>query len=276
MAGGASNLALRLATAAVAVPVILYSVFIAPPVVFFAIAFVAGLVGVHELLSMTHPTDAVARFIGLVLSAGVSVALYLRYDDPRTILTILGLVPLLGPLVTLVRLGSIETAALRACALGFAPLYVMVPLTLLAALRPLMGGMPGSGAVLLALGLGWMGDTWAYFAGRAFGRHKLYEAVSPKKTVEGSIGGLFGSVMWAVVASVWFLRGSLPLAHALLLALVAAVLGQAGDLAESLFKRSTGVKDSGALVPGHGGVLDRVDAVLATAPVVFLYALWVR
>ena len=100
--------------------------------------------------------------------------------------------------------------------------------------------------------------------------------MSPKKTVEGAIGGLLGSVMWAVVASLWFMRGYLPLAHAVALALVAGVLGQAGDLAESLFKRSTGVKDSGQLVPGHGGVLDRVDAVLATSPVVFLYALWVR
>ncbi len=275
MAGGASNLVLRFATAAVAVPVILYSVYIAPPVVFFLIAFTAGLVGVHELLSMTHPTDGVARAVGVAVAGAASVVMYLHFDDARVLITVLAVVPLTGPLVTLVRLGSIETAALRACALGFGPLYVMVPLTLLAALRPLMGQV-GSGAILLALGLGWMADTWAYFAGRAFGRRKLYEAVSPKKTVEGAIGGLLGSVMWAVVASLWLMRGTLPMAHAVGLALVAGVLGQAGDLAESLFKRSTGVKDSGALVPGHGGVLDRVDAVLATSPVVFLYAVWVR
>jgi phosphatidate cytidylyltransferase len=275
MASGASNLALRFGTAGVAVPIILYSVFIAPPVIFYVLVLMAGLVGVHELLLMTHPTDGVSRVVGVAIAAAASVAVYLHYDDPRVILTVLALVPLTGPLVTLVRLGSVETAALRACALGFAPLYVMIPLTLLAALRPLMGPV-GSGAVLLALGLGWMADTWAYFAGRAFGRRKLYEAVSPKKTIEGAIGGLLGSVMWAVVASLTFMRGSLPLAHAVPLALVAGILGQAGDLAESLFKRSTGVKDSGALVPGHGGVLDRVDAVLATSPVVFLYALWVR
>jgi phosphatidate cytidylyltransferase len=233
------------------------------------------MVGVHELLSMTHPTDRVSQVIGVVVSAAVSAAVYFRYDDPRTLVTVLAAVPLMGPLVTLLRLGAMETAALRACALGFAPLFVVVPLSLLAALRPMMGP-PGSGAVLLALGLGWMADTWAYFAGRAFGRHKLYAAVSPKKTVEGALGGLAGSVFWAVVASLWFMRGSLPLAHAVPLALVAGALGQLGDLGESLFKRSMGVKDSGALVPGHGGVLDRVDAVLATSAVVFLYALWVR
>jgi len=274
-AGGASNLALRLATAAVAVPIILYAVFIAPPWVFYLLALAASLVGVHELLAMTHPGDRASQAIGVVVTAAASAAVYFRYDDPRTLVTVLAIVPVAGPLVTLVRLGPIETAALRASALGFAPLFVGPPLALLAALRPLMGP-PGSGAVLLALGLGWLADTFAYFAGRAFGRHKLYEAVSPKKTVEGAVGGLAGSVLWAVIASLWFMRGSLPMAHAVPLALVAGVLGQLGDLAESLFKRSMGVKDSGALVPGHGGVLDRVDAVLATSAVVFLYALWVR
>ena len=89
MASGASNLALRFATAAVAVPVILYSVFIAPPVVFYVIAFIAGLVGVHELLSMTHPGDALSRAAGLVVAAAASIAVYFHFDDPRVLLTVL-------------------------------------------------------------------------------------------------------------------------------------------------------------------------------------------
>jgi phosphatidate cytidylyltransferase len=198
---------------------------------------------------------------------------YVGHKDPRTILTVLVVVPLVGPLVTLVRLGALETAAMRACALAFGPLF-MLPLTLLTVLRKTLGA-PGSGLVLLALGLAWLADTGAYFAGRFFGRHKLYELVSPKKTIEGALGGLLGSLVWAVVASVSFLRGVLPLAHAVPLAIAAGVLGQAGDLGESLLKRSTGVKDSGAIVPGHGGVLDRVDALIVTAALVFLYAVWV-
>jgi phosphatidate cytidylyltransferase len=151
-----------------------------------------------------------------------------------------------------------------------------VPLTLLALLRK-QPGLPRAAApgfVLLAIGLAWLADTSAYFAGRALGRHKLYEAVSPKKTVEGAVGGLAGSVAWAVLASRSFARDALPLGHAIPLALAAGALGQAGDLAESLLKRSTGVKDSGAIVPGHGGILDRVDAVIVTTTVVYLYALW--
>ncbi len=222
---------------------------------------------------MTHPGEALAQAVGVVVSAAASLAVYLFPQDPRAGVTVLVAVPAIGPLYTLARLGALETAALRASAMSFAPLFVAVPLTLLAVMKKTLGDA-GPGFVILSLGLAWLADTFAYFAGRLFGRRRLYEAVSPKKTVEGAIGGLFGSVVWAVVCSVSFLRGSLPLAHAVPLALLAGVLGQAGDLAESLFKRSTGVKDSGAIVPGHGGVLDRVDAVIMTALVVFLYSLW--
>jgi phosphatidate cytidylyltransferase len=270
MASTASNLALRLATAAVAVPVILAFVFIVPPTPFYLFVLPISLVGAREFFLMTHPGDRVGQTAGIVISAGASVAVYLRGSDARTLLTVLLVVPLLGPLVTLVRLGALETAAMRALALGFGPLFIL-PLTLLALLRKTMGPT-GSGLVLLALGLAWLADTAAYFAGRYFGRRKLYEAVSPKKTVEGALGGLAGSLVWGIVASLTFLKGALPLANGIALALVAGVLGQAGDLGESLLKRSTGVKDSGAIVPGHGGVLDRVDALIVTSALVFLYA----
>ncbi len=107
----------------------------------------------------------------------------------------------------------------------------------------------GPGLALLALGLAWFTDTGAYFAGRFFGRHKLYATVSPKKTVEGAIGGLLASVVWALLGAFGFLRGSLPVAHAVPLALAAGVLGQAGDLGESLLKRSTGSRTRGPSSP---------------------------
>jgi phosphatidate cytidylyltransferase len=121
----------------------------------------------------------------------------------------------------------------------------------------------------------WWGDTGGYFAGRFLGKHKLYAAVSPNKTVEGAVGGLVGSVAGALAASLGFLR-AVPLSHSIPLAILAGVLGQAGDLGESLIKRSTGVKDSGAIVPGHGGILDRVDALLMASITVYMYALWFR
>lgn len=269
----ASNLALRLVTAGIWVPVILGLLFLAPPWAFFLLVLGAALVGAHELFAMTHPKDRMSQGLGVLISLAASLTVYLWPDDPRSLLAVLVVVPVSGPILTLARLRPIETAGLRACAMGFGPLFVVVPLTLLAVLREKLG-LVGSGAVLLALGLGWFTDTGAYFAGRFLGRHKLYEAVSPNKTVEGALGGLAAAVLWAVLASQTYLRGTLPLAHTVPLGLVAGALGQAGDLGESLLKRSMGVKDSGALVPGHGGVLDRVDALIVTAVVVYLYVQW--
>jgi phosphatidate cytidylyltransferase len=269
-----SNLAMRLATAAVCVPVILGLLYPAPPWAFYLLVVAVALVGMREFFGMTHPGDKTSQGVGVAISAAASVAIYMWGEDPRVVATVLVTVPLLGPLFTLARLGAIETAALRACALGFGPLYIVVPLTLLALMRRTLGDV-GSNVVLLCLGLSWFADTCAYFAGRFLGRHKLYPSVSPKKTVEGAVGGLLGSVAFALLGSFFFLRGHLPVVHAIPLALVGGALGQAGDLAESLLKRSIGIKDSGDIVPGHGGILDRVDALLVTAVVVFLYTQWI-
>jgi phosphatidate cytidylyltransferase len=272
----ASNLALRFATAAVGVPVILSLVYVAPPWGLYLLVLAASIVGAWEFFSMTHPGDRTSQAVGVLLSCVASAAVYFGSGDARVMVTLLVAVPALGPLVTLARLGSIETAALRACAMGFGPLFIAASLALLAVMRKTMGVAAGGGFVILAVGLAWLSDTGAYFAGRFLGRHKLYEAVSPKKTVEGALGGLAAGVAWALLGSFWYLRDELPVAHAIPLAVVAGALGQAGDLGESLLKRSTGVKDSGAIVPGHGGVLDRVDAVIVTSIAVFLYTAWRR
>jgi phosphatidate cytidylyltransferase len=275
VAASKSNLALRLLSAAIAVPAILLLLYLGPPWGFYLLVLLATLIGCFELFAMTHAGDRVAQASGVVISAATSVVIYaFGVRDVRVLLTVLVVVPALGPLVTLVRLGDLSTAALRAFALGIGPLFVAAPLTLLALMRRDFGS-EGPGLVVLSLMLSWWGDTGGYFAGRYLGKRKLYEAVSPKKTVEGAIGGLFGSVLGAVTASLWYLP-RLPLAHSIPLAIVAGVLGQAGDLGESLIKRSVGVKDSGAIVPGHGGILDRVDALLLTTVTVYLYAVWCR
>lgn len=149
---------------------------------------------------------------------------------------------------------------------------VSVPLVLLAVVRR-DDLRDGPTFVVMALAFAWAADTGGYFGGRFFGRHKLYEAVSPKKTVEGAIGGLAAAALSAVIIQV-LLKPLMPLWHTVVLSLVAGALGQAGDLGESLIKRSVGVKDSGAIVPGHGGILDRVDALLLTSSCVYLYTLW--
>lgn len=266
-----TNLAVRVATAAVGAPLIILLLYKGAPWGFYLLVLPATLIGAWELFNMTHPEDRPSQVMGVVLTALSSLGVWFSAGDTRILTTIVVAIPLLGPLLTLVRLGDMKTAALRACAMGFGPLFVGVPLTMLAMLRRDL--LDGPGYVLVTIMFAWFGDTGGYFAGRFLGKHKLYEAVSPKKTVEGSIGGLAGSVVGALIAHFWFLP-SLSLAHGIPLALVAGALGQAGDLGESVLKRSTGVKDSGAIVPGHGGILDRVDALLVTSAVVFLYSIW--
>jgi phosphatidate cytidylyltransferase len=267
-----ANLAVRIATAAVGAPLIIALLYKGAPWGFYLLVLPATLIGAWELFNMTHPGDRLSQVMGVGMSAAASLATYVADGDTRVLVTMIVAVPLAGPLLTLVRLGDMKTAALRASAMGFGPLYIGVPLTLLAVMRRDLGG-DGPAYVVLTIMFAWFGDTGGYFAGRFLGKHKLYEAVSPKKTVEGSIGGLAGSVFGAVLAHFWFLP-SLSLPHGIILALVAGALGQAGDLGESALKRSTGVKDSGAIVPGHGGILDRVDALLVTSAVTFLYSIW--
>ena len=119
------------------------------------------------------------------------------------------------------------------------------------------------------LGIVFAGDTFAYFAGRAFGRRKLLEAVSPKKTLAGAAGGLLGSMVAGAVLGFAFFRDQ-PILLMIAAALTTGVFAQAGDLFESLLKRVAEVKDSGSIMPGHGGVLDRLDGVYFAAPVYFL------
>ena len=124
--------------------------------------------------------------------------------------------------------------------------------------------------VWLLFAITWLGDGGAYFCGRAFGKHKLAPVVSPNKTWEGVCGGMALAVVGALGIRAWLLA-EVPWIHAVVLGVLLTGTGVLGDLAESLVKRASGVKDSGRIMPGHGGFLDRVDSLLFSAPVLFLY-----
>lgn len=171
----------------------------------------------------------------------------------------------------LFRRSATPLANLGATLLGV--LYVAVPLSLLLYVPVLAGdGVWRPETVLCYIFIIWANDVFAYLVGMAFGRHRLCERLSPKKSWEGFFGGLAGAVVMGLVGA-RVLDGSY--AAWVGLALVAAVTGVLGDLTESMFKRSAGVKDSGRLIPGHGGVLDRFDAMLVAAPFVLVYMLFV-
>lgn len=152
-------------------------------------------------------------------------------------------------------------------------LYVGGTLSCLVPLRfapqPSDGAGPGRQAVLLLFLVVSVGDILAFFSGHLVGRTPLFPRVSPKKTVEGAIGGFAGSLVAAWIFAHWFWR-SADLRTVLLLAALAAIAGQIGDLVESAFKRGAAMKDSGALLPGHGGLLDRIDSLMFGAPALWL------
>ncbi len=118
----------------------------------------------------------------------------------------------------------------------------------------------------------WSGDTGAYYSGKAFGKHRLAPLISPKKTIEGAVGGTVASLLTSCLAKLTFLP-LLGYKDCVLLGLLLAVVAQLGDLCESMLKRGANVKDSGTILPGHGGILDRVDGVLFAAPVLYYYSL---
>jgi phosphatidate cytidylyltransferase len=136
-------------------------------------------------------------------------------------------------------------------------------------------GFPYGGPrfLLFALVITWAGDTVAYFVGRAVGKHPLAPQISPKKSWEGSVGSMVGSLVVAWAFSYWI---RIPIGHLVAMAVIGNVAGQMGDLLESAYKRSAGVKDSGGLLPGHGGVLDRIDALILCIPVIWYYLVLVN
>ncbi len=199
-------------------------------------------------------------------AAGVAIILSFHYQTVRAGFAIL-IVHLIGAaFFSIFRFRLSQDAPSVVLKQVFGLLYI--PL-LLSFMVPLYDGGNGTHWIFWLLLVVSAGDTGAFYVGTYFGKHKLCPAVSPKKTIEGSLGGFAANVCIGALYQSFFMP-SLSLPMGILLALVIGAVGQAGDLFESEFKRAAGVKDSGGLLPGHGGFLDRIDALLFAAPTAFL------
>jgi phosphatidate cytidylyltransferase len=261
----------------VAVPLLLGLLFLGPPLAWACLLFAATLVASFELFAMTMAPknggpisgDRFLQVHGIASSLAVAGTIYFAGSNAHALFTLVLLVTLLGFLSPLFRVRDIADSGLQLMSLAAGPWYVGGLLTTASLLRRDFG----PGWVLLVLSVAWLADTGGYFAGRRFGKAKLYPRVSPNKTWAGLYGAVIGSTTAGVVAALTYLP-ELRLVHGMLLGLLGGVIGQLGDLVESLLKRSVGVKDSGSIIPGHGGILDRIDAVLFVSPVTYLYALW--
>jgi phosphatidate cytidylyltransferase len=266
-----SGTVLRIVSAFIALPFVLYLIWVGGWACA-ALIIVASAICLFEFMTMVNPGDRPLQIVLTVMGLGIGILVLTGHLADRTALVLVATAPLVVFSIFLFRVGDIHSVAYRG-GLAFAGLYWAGGLFACGCLRLL----PDGGAwVLLACILAWCSDTGAYFAGRWFGRHKLYEAVSPKKTWEGAIGGVMTATACAFVQHYGYGAPKIdPIALAVI-APVGAAIGQIGDLAESLLKRSVGVKDSGKIMPGHGGLFDRVDALIFVGAFLLGYALLAR
>jgi phosphatidate cytidylyltransferase len=234
---------IRVLTALVLLPVVVGTVWFLPPVATLVLALVTAGLAFWEYASLAAALDA---HVPKVVAGGAVLAACATVGSGSADLEVVAMTAVIAIGALAVSAGQPGPAILRDAAAALLPVfYIGVPLGALAAVR-VIGGRE---AVLLLMLTIVVSDSAQYYAGRAFGRRPLSPTISPKKTVEGAVGGLVCGT-------------------------AAMTIGIVGDLFESLLKRSAGVKDSSAMIPGHGGVLDRIDSWLFAAPMYYVFVRW--
>ncbi len=267
--GRGTNLIRRVAVGVVAIPAILFIGWVGGWLFFILVAAIVVL-GLLEFYRMTEAKGE-RPLTGLGAAGGVILCLGAMAGALTGALALLVVVVLTGTLFFRSRGETLSAAAVTLMGL----VWVGWMGSHLVLLRELPGvhGIPdslGARFVWLALALTWAGDTMAYAVGSLLGRHPLFPRVSPKKSVEGALGAVAGCLVMGEVARVWF-APFLSHTDVMILGLCVALISQLGDFAESMIKRDVGVKDASSAIPGHGGVLDRFDSMLFSAPFVFYY-----
>lgn len=270
------NLSQRVAVGVIFIPVILGASWYGRHAFLFLLEVIIG-VGLIEFYTLTKQKNIHAhRELGILGGLALALLIYAEHSDKLWLLFSGLLVVML--LTELFRKPEPNNSALlNVAATIFGVAYVAGLLSFLLLIRqmPVASSSDyahaGTWLVMIFVSI-WVCDTAAYFVGLGFGKHKLYERVSPKKTWEGAIGGLFFSVVAALACQATFVKG-LRMQDAAVIGLLAGTVGQMSDLVESLFKRDAGVKDSSVLIPGHGGMLDRFDSEMLVAPLVYFYLL---
>ncbi len=248
----------RIITAAIILPLAFAYVMLLPPVFFTALLCVGAAIGVHEFYTMygvKGPLKTAGTVLAVIIPAGAHLAGgVLDYLVASFIL------------LTALRLFTKKNPS---SALGdVAP--AIVGLLYVPALLGIQTGLRAMGPewIIFLYAVIWGADSAAYYIGTGFGRRKLYESMSPNKTVEGAVASVVGGALSALLLKV-LLSIPIPYGQAAVLGLITGSVTIVGDLVESMFKRDAGVKDSGTLIPGHGGILDKIDGVLFAGPVLY-------
>ncbi len=267
----------RWLTAIVAIPILIYLIGFGPRWVFYLFILLFSLAGLNEFYRITLPgLPVIIKTSALFLALLLFFIMYKGYMQVLMgIFSFLVIIPMLYFLFFDPVRGEKYLSETGKMTTGF--IYICLPLSMFIQIDKLY--LPNHGVrgiwIFFLLAVTFANDTGAFYCGKLFGRNKLYELVSPKKTWEGSIGGILFALITAIVFLKIFRFYPVDFSIILLIFLL-SVAGQVGDLAESMLKRNFNVKDSGNLLPGHGGVLDRIDSLLFATPVLYIYLMMVK
>jgi phosphatidate cytidylyltransferase len=254
----------RLLTAAIALPPLLWLIFYASPLLFSVVLLLGVALGLYEYFSLVQSQLSFSPFFGI--GWGLLIAIMLLFSSPLLVSVTIGAGLFLAFCLALPDvqpdrgIASVSHTLLGVVYIGF-----LVPHLALARQNP-----DGSGWVFFVFFVAMLGDTAGYVVGRLWGTHKLIPHISPGKTIEGSVGSVIGNLCGGICSWIWFFPQR-SLLEFVILALSVGVLAQGGDLCESALKRAFGAKDSGQLLPGHGGILDRLDSLLFPAAFIYYY-----
>lgn len=262
----------RVLTALVLLPGLIAIIGYAPPLCFLLLVSAATVLALDEFfLLATQSQLEILRLPGHGSSLLLLASFYGSPVNSWPVLFVLAASCLLFFALALRRGDRFERVLPGVAATVLGLVYISLTLGLLVALqRSSTAWGPGKNWIFFLLLVVWFGDTGAYYAGRALGRHALAPRISPKKTIEGAVGGVLGNVLAAFLGQQFFFP-EVPFIQLFLLSILLGAVSQIGDLSESLLKRGAGVKDSSNLLPGHGGMLDRIDGVLFASPLMFGY-----
>lgn len=256
----------RLVTAGILLPLLVLLLLKGSAFLFTLFVSFLAVAGLHEYGRMTLPGRPLTAVIAALSGAAVPYLFFIR--GWQSLILFLTLFLLASALFFLFRFNDIRRVTAETGVLAFGILYIPLLLGYLVLLRT---GDHGIKWLFLLMLIVMSGDSAAYYLGSRFGKRKLYPAVSPNKSIEGGIGGLLGSLAGTFIAKATFFP-EIGALLCIITALAVGVTGQLGDLFESLLKRSCGVKDSGTMIPGHGGILDRLDSILFAAPAIWFFS----
>jgi phosphatidate cytidylyltransferase len=266
----------RILTAIVALPILLYTVWTSTPYFFVALTAAAVVIALNEFYHLASKVGcrpvAAAGYVAALL---VIACFVFDYERPACIVAVIAALAIMSLAVEVFRSEDMSRSLASVSATVMGVVYTAILAGFLVGVRmtPDTADTPQLAAKLLTMffAMVMLTDTGAYYTGRSVGRHKLAPRVSPGKTIEGSIGGFISAALAGIASKLIFFP-EIPASHAAALGALVGIVSQIGDLSESLLKRGSAVKDSGSIFPGHGGMLDRVDSIVFTAPLLYYYS----